>query len=266
MNTVFQNVIVMGKSGAGKQPRIDVLTRHFNLKQLSTGDIFRKYLGLFNELGDEGDLNRFYDSKRGDFIPDAAIKAALNIVNRDDADGIVLGLKAKYYVNQGLFVPDRITNALFESAFQALEFRGVALDGYPRTVNQAEFLIELIERENVAIDAIMLVENEDELIIARTLGRRICKTCGELFHLDYRPPPEERDNTCQEKCNIIQRSDDNVDSLKARLNEFATKTQPAMDFLLEKGISLYRLPGNLPTYAPEAVEASVFEVMGLTED
>jgi adenylate kinase len=264
MNTTFQNIIVMGKSGAGKQPRIDVLTRNFNLQQLSTGDIFRKYLGLFNELGDEGDLNRFYDSAATDFIPDEEIKKELNISNWDDAEGIVLGLKAKYFVNQGLFVPDHITNALLESAFQALEYHGVVLDGFPRTVDQAEFLIKLAERENIKLDAIVLVENEDDLIIARTLGRRICKTCGELFHMDYRPPPEALDNTCQEKCNIIKRSDDTVNSLKSRLNEFATKTQPAIEYLLEKGIPIYRAPGNLPTYAPEAVEASVFEIMGLS--
>ena len=265
MNITFQNIIVMGKSGAGKQPRIDVLTATFGLRQLSTGDIFRKYLELFNELGDESDLSQFYDPAAEDFIPDVEIKKTLNIGTRDDAVGIVLGLKVKYYVNQGLFVPDRITNALFESAFQSLDYRGVVLDGYPRTVDQARFLIELAERKKVKLDAIVLVENENELIIKRTMGRRICKTCGELFHMDYRPPPEARNNECRNECNIIRRSDDNVESLKVRLNEFSTKTQLAIDFLLEKGIPIYCVPGNLPTYAPEAVKASVFEIMGLRE-
>ncbi|MEI6891899.1 MAG: nucleoside monophosphate kinase [Pontiella sp.] len=264
MDTSFRNIIVMGKSGAGKQPRIDVLTRKFNLKQLSTGDIFRTYLGLFNELGDERDLNRLYDFDAQDFIPDDEIKQELNLVGRDDANEIVLGMKAKYFVDQGLFVPDHITNALFESAFHALGFNGAVLDGYPRTVAQAKFLIKLSARENIPLDAILLVDNEDELIIKRTLGRRICTTCGELFHMDFRPPPTARNNECQEICNIIQRSDDTVESLKARLNEFALKAQPAIDFLVEKEIPIYRVPGNLPTYAPEAVEASVFEVMGLT--
>jgi adenylate kinase family enzyme len=75
----FENIIVMGKSGAGKQPRIDVLTEAFGLKQLSTGDIFRKYLGLFNELGDESALERFYDCATDDFIPEGDIKQVLNI-------------------------------------------------------------------------------------------------------------------------------------------------------------------------------------------
>lgn len=260
------NIIVMGKSGAGKQPRVDVLTRRFGLKQLSTGDIFRTYLGLFNELGDESDLNLFYDLASDDFIPDEAIKNKLNITHWKDADGIVLGLKAKYYVNQGLFVPDRITNALFESAFQALEFRGAVLDGFPRTVDQARFLVELVKREGTRIDAILLVDNEDDLIIARTVGRRICRTCGELYHVEHRPPPMPGNCDFESaNCKIIQRSDDTVQSLKARLNEFRTKTQPAIEYLREQNIPIYTAPGNLPTYAPEAVQASVFEVMQISE-
>lgn len=259
----FENIIVMGKSGAGKQPRIDVLTQTFGLKQLSTGDIFRKYLGLFNELGDGSDLSRFYDSTTANFIPDDAIKKGLKIADRKSSDDIVLGMKAKYFVNQGLFVPDLITNALFEAAFKALGCRGVVLDGYPRTVDQAKFLVGLTGRENVTLDAIVLVENDDESILKRTLGRRICKSCGELFHLEFRPPPEERMFECKSECDIVQRSDDTVESLKARLNEFATKTQPALDYLSALDIPLYKMPGNLPDYSPKAVKASVFEVMKL---
>ncbi|QBG48921.1 hypothetical protein EGM51_16490 [Verrucomicrobia bacterium S94] len=119
-----QNMAVMGKSGSGKQPRADVLIRRFGLKQLSTGDIFRHYLGLFNTFGYNGDLNHFYDNAAGDFIADEEIKDMLDVTAAPDADALVLGLKAKYYVDQGLFVPDRITNALFESAFRAMDFKG----------------------------------------------------------------------------------------------------------------------------------------------
>lgn len=258
-----QNVVVMGKSGAGKQPRVDFLIRRFNLKQLSTGDIFRHYLGLFKEFAYAGDLAAFYDSAANDFIPDAAIMEQLGITGRPGADDIVLGLKATYYVNQGLFVPDRITNALFESAFRAMDFRGAVIDGFPRTREQAEFLLNLMQREGVKLDAVLLVENEDELIINRTLGRRICKSCGELFHMEFRPPPHERQNECLKKCDIVQRSDDNLESLKKRLSEFRTKTRPAIDYLREQGTPFFPVPGNLPNYSKEAVEASVCEVMGL---
>lgn len=265
MNENVENILVMGKSGSGKQPRVDFLIRRFGLKQLSTGDIFRNYLGLFNDLGYEGDLSPFYDAPSDDFIPDEEIKSRLGISNTPTSAGTVLGLKATFYVNQGLFVPDPITNALFESAFQEMEFRGAVIDGYPRTVDQAKFLVDLVNREGVRLDAILLVENEDELIIGRTMGRRICKTCGELYHLEFRPPPKPEECTRSNlACNIVQRSDDNLESLKARLNEFHTKTQPAIDFLKEAGTPFYAAPGNLPTYAPEAVEASICEVMGLS--
>ena len=258
-----QNIIVMGKSGSGKQPRADVLIRRFGLKQLSTGDIFRHYLGLFNDLEYEGDLKAFYNDEKDDFFSDDKIKNQLGLAGNPNGDAAVLGLKAKYYVNQGLFVPDRITNALFESAFRAMEFKGAVLDGFPRTVAQAEFLVDLVKKNGVKLDAVVLVENEDELIIKRTLGRRICRTCGELYHMEFRPPPEHGEcNSPNPACDIVQRSDDNVDSLKKRLSEFREKALPAIEYLKEAGIPFYAVPGNLPTYAPEAVEASVSEIMG----
>ncbi len=259
----YDNIIVMGKSGAGKQPRIEVLTEAFGLKQLSTGDIFRTYLGRFNDLNYEGSLEPFYDSNTGSFIDDAEIKKTLGISDRSDADDIVLGLKAKYYVDQGLFVPDETTDALFESAFKALGYRGAVLDGFPRTMEQARFLRHLCEKHGVRLDAVLLVDNDDDAIIERTTGRRICKTCGEVFHVDFKPPPKNEDE-CDARppdCNIVQRSDDTTESLKARLNEFQTKTRPAIDYLTELGIPLYTVPGNLPEFSPETVKASVFNAM-----
>ena len=267
MSSEYENIIVMGKSGSGKQPRINVLAETFNLQQLSTGDIFRNYLGLFDRVCGTSHLTPFYNPKTADFISDDEIKKKLNITDRDDADNIALGMKAKYFVNQGLFVPDHITNALFEAAFQSFGFRGVVIDGYPRTVDQAEFLMDLAKRENIKLDAIVLVENEDELIITRTVGRRICLTCNELYHIKYRPPPKS--GACKPgltNCNIVQRSDDTVESIKARLNEFASKTRPAIDYLQQQGIPIYRVPGNLPDYRPETVRASVFEALKLNGD
>ncbi len=258
----YSNIIVMGKSGAGKQPRIDVLTERFGLKQLSTGDIFRKYLGLFNELGYEEPLAPFYDSRKGAFVDDADIKKTLGITDREHANDIVLGLKAKFFVNQGLFVPDEITNSLFESAFRAMGYKEVVLDGFPRTLDQARFLKELADAHGVRLDAILLVENDDESIIQRTVGRRICQNCGEVYHMEYKPPPETGcGGDPNKRCDVIQRSDDTIDSLKARLQEFRSKAQPAIDYLVAQGIPLYTAPGNLPEFTPEAVKASVFEAM-----
>lgn len=262
MEQHFENIIVMGKSGAGKQPRIDILTENFGLKQLSTGDIFRSYLGLFNKLGFEGDLSRFYDPENKCFIPDDDIKKALGVSMKDNADDIVLGMKARYFVNRGLFVPDNITNALFESAFRAMGYRGAVLDGFPRTLAQARFLKTLADEHGAALDAILLVENDDELIIQRTIGRRICKNCGKVYHIEYNPPPEGGCGGDPDKaCDVIQRSDDTEESLIARLAEFRTKALPAIDYLIEQGIPLCRVPGNLPVFSRAAVQASVFSAM-----
>lgn len=170
----YSNIIVTGKSGAGKQPRIDVIVEKPGLTQRSSGNMFRTHLGLFNELGFEGDLNPFYHRENNCFIPDSDIKEAPGISGAGAADDILPGLKARYFVNQGLFVPDGITNnALFEPAFKSMGYRSAVLDGYPRTLAQARFLKELAEKQGARLDAILLVENDDEIIIDRTGGRRI---------------------------------------------------------------------------------------------
>jgi len=263
MEAAFENIIVTGKSGAGKQPRIDVLTRKFNLEQLSTGNIFRTYLDHFNALGYEGDLAAFFDTTTNTFIPDEKIRRAIGLTNDAGTADILLGLKAKYFINRGLFVPDYITNALFEAAFKNIGYRGAVLDGYPRTIEQARFLWKLVNARQVRIDAIVLVENDDDIILRRTTGRRICKTCGEVYHLDYRPPPENGHcaNNNPQPCKIVQRADDTPESLQTRLNEFHSKTEPAIDYLTGLGIPLYTVSGNLPSYAPEAVEASVMAAL-----
>jgi len=263
MEHQYENMIVTGKSGAGKQPRIDVLTETFGLKQLSTGDLFRTYLGNFNKLGYDAPLKPFYESEKESFVDNAEIQRALGIADRENADDLVLGLKAKYYVDQGLFVPDEITNALLEAAWRGMDYRGAVLDGYPRTLAQARFLKELADRENARLDAVLLVENDDETIIERTIGRRICTSCGEVFHVDFKPPNEEECEKDKPDCNIVQRSDDTVINLQARLREFRNKTLPAIDYLTEQGIPFYRVPGNLPEFSPSAVQASVLGALGM---
>jgi adenylate kinase len=264
MGSRYDNIIVAGKSGAGKQPRIDVLVRQLGFRQLSTGNIFRTYLKKFNNLNHPGDIHRFYDPASRYFVANESIVEALGIHSHPDLKGIILGLKAKYFVEQGLYVPDTITNALFDSAFRDMGYRNVVLDGFPRTLEQARFLVDLVKRKGVKLDAVLMVENEDNIIIERTMGRRICNTCGEVFHVQYRQPPTNmncgRPNAV---CDIVQRSDDTLESLKVRLNEFHTKTRPAIDFLIQSGIPLHTVPGNLPDYSPESVKASVCQVLDI---
>lgn len=247
------NVIVTGKSGAGKQPRIDVLVEEFGLEQLSTGNIFRSYLGKFNEYGYEGDLKEFWDGSKEKFIPDDEIAEKLGTSDKD----IILGMKAKYFVDKGLFVPDYITNELFESYFAKKDYRNQVLDGYPRTLQQAEFLLKLIERENSKIDFVLLVENSDEMIIERTVNRRICPKCGKVYHLVYNPPDNGRCRECGAE--VVQRSDDTEEKIRSRLEEFRKKTVPALNYLEEQGIPIVKVPGHLEEFTPENVRKSVMD-------
>jgi len=247
----ISNVMVTGKSGAGKQPRIDVLIDEFNLDQLSTGDIFRHYLGTFNKYGYKEDLSIFFDKDSQQFISDEKISEKIGTEDED----IILGLKAKYFVDQGLFGPDSITNALLDSAFSKKQYEKQVLDGYPRTLNQAEFLINLLKEKGSKLDFIVLVENTDERIIKRTVQRRICPKCGKVFHLTYKPPV---DGKC-EKCDIdvIQRSDDTEEKIQSRLQEFTKKTIPALEYLKQQGIPVVSVPGHLEEFTTENVRKSV---------
>ncbi|HEC82199.1 MAG TPA: hypothetical protein ENI42_07260 [Thermoplasmatales archaeon] len=247
------NIVVAGKSGAGKQPRIDVLKEEFNLEQLSTGDIFRRYLGKFNEYGYKGDLDVFWNEMEGRFISDDEIAGKLGT---DDGD-VILGLKAKYFVDKGLFVPDYITNQLFESYFAEKNFRKQVLDGYPRTVDQSKFLLELLEEHDSKIDFVLLVDNSDERIIERTVKRRICPKCGRVYHLEYKPPRDGR--WCECGAEVIQRSDDTEEKIRSRLREFREKALPAINYLKERGIPVVTVPGHLEEFTPENVRRSVMK-------
>ena len=123
------NVIVFGKSGAGKQPRIDVLIDEYHLQQLSTGDIFRKYMKIFQEYKYPGSLESFFDVKKERFIPDNEIKLK---IGTDDPE-IILGLKATYFVDHGLFGPDTIVNELVYAILKKRGFSNQIFDGFPRT-------------------------------------------------------------------------------------------------------------------------------------
>lgn len=247
----ISNVIVTGKSGAGKQPRIDVLREEFNLEQLSTGNIFRKYLKTFNEFDYKKSLSEFWDYENQRFVPEEQIARTIETKDKE----IILGLKAKYFVDQGLFVPDAITNALFEAAFAQTNYRNQILDGYPRTLNQAIFLLDLIKIHTSKIDFILLVENTDEHIIERTIKRRICPKCGRVYHLAFKPPKQGKCELCN--VDVIQRSDDTEEKIQSRLREFQEKTLPAIHYLKNNEIPVITVPGHIKIFTQENVRKSV---------
>jgi len=247
------NIVVVGKSGAGKQPRIDVLAEEFKFEQLSTGDIFRSYLKKFNDFGYKEDLREFFDERNSKFVSDDTIG---RIIKSKDPD-VILGLKAKYFVDRGLFVPDYITNALFDSFFAKKNFRNQILDGYPRTKDQSKFLLDLLKKHNSKIDFILLVDNTDERIIKRTVKRRICPLCNKVYHLEYKPPRYGK--FCECGGEVIQRSDDTKEKIKSRLKEFREKALPAINYLKKHDIPVVKVPGHLENFTTENVRLSVME-------
>ena len=257
----FSNLLVMGKSGAGKQPRIDVLIHEFGLRQLSTGDLFRSYLKKFDQIGYEGDIRIFYDKESDAFWSDEEILHELGpAAEWEDPAGVLLGLKAKYFVESGKFAPDSITNAMFEAEFVRHGCEGLVLDGFPRTLAQAELLLDLVIHYGTNIDAILLVENDDDLIVDRTVGRRICPECKKVYHLEHKPPRDGKYcHTCGVK--VIHRVDDHEDKIRKRLEEFRTKAEPALRYLKTKGIPVATVPGNLPEFTEAAVRESVLTAL-----
>ncbi|UCC92926.1 MAG: nucleoside monophosphate kinase [Thermoplasmata archaeon] len=265
MTPDYQNILVMGKSGAGKQPRIDVLVQEFGLEQLSTGDIFRHYLGLVAKAGMDMGAGALVD-EHGQLLPDDRIREMLApyASSSEELAELLLGVKARFYVDSGLFVPDALVNDLVDDAFGKMGHKGAVLDGYPRTMDQAHHLLKLVEEAGTRLDLIVLVDNEDEAIVKRTTGRRICKSCGKVFHLEYKPP---KDGTTCTNCgaHVVQRSDDTEEKIWSRLREFHEKVEPTLEFLEGEGIPVAVVPGNLPVFTDEAVRESVMQAISMVE-
>lgn len=257
----IQNVLVMGKSGAGKQPRIDVFVEEFGLRQLSTGDIFRSFLKAFNKIGYPGSVDDFHDNWAREFLPDKAIRKIIKpYMEGRNFNDVLMGIKAKYYVSNGLFVPDSVTNDLFHSAFRNYRYSGVVHDGFPRTVDQAKFLNSLLKKKNKKIDLIVLVDNDDRTILTRVTGRRVCPNCKKVFHVEFKPLDEGKFCTnCGTEA--VTRIDDVRESILTRLKEYRNKTQAAVEYLISSGIPYVVVPGNLPVLSDEAVKSSVLDAI-----
>ncbi len=213
-----KNILVIGKSGAGKQPRIDVLTEHFGFKQLSTGVLFR---ALFEQ-------------------------------------DTPLSKEIKGYINDGKWVPDKLTNDVFSTEFDRHNFQGCVLDGYPRTIEQAKLLLQLMQEKDSKIDFVLVVHREDEDIVNHAIHRRICPECSTTHHMHDLPPREG--NLCI-NCDtqVLHREDDKEEKLKSRLNEYHEKVEPILDYLKEQGIPVLTVNGFLNPYSKEKVRETVME-------
>ena len=252
-------IIVTGKSGAGKQPRLEVLLHEFTLAQLSTGKIFREYLALLKDANIELPRETYFNAKKGKLLADEKITQALLSANANvgaDVERLVLAIKVKHFLDLGRFVPDDITNKLFADSFRTYDYEGVVLDGYPRTLKQAKFLLDLLKKHGKKVSFVFLVENDDANIIARISGRRVCLSCGAVYNLQYKQPVDGKYcSNCGTE--VVQRTDDNEDDIRRRLREFQKKTVPALKFLNSRKIPFLKVPGNLPVFTDDVIKESV---------
>lgn len=189
-------IIMLGAPGAGKGTQAKMIADTYGLPHISTGDIFR-----------------------------------MNIKN-----GTRLGMEAKTYMDQGLLVPDELTvRILLDRVGQDDCKNGYVLDGFPRTIPQAEVLEDALNKLGDKIDYAINVEVPDENIIRRMGGRRACLACGATYHIEHVPP--KKDGIC-DKCGqeLVLRDDDKPETVKKRLRVYQEQTQPLIDFYTKKGV------------------------------
>ncbi len=210
-------IIMLGAPGAGKGTQAKKIADKFNIPHISTGDIFRANL----------------------------------------KEGTELGLKAKEYMDKGELVPDGLTCDLVMDRIAKDDAKnGFVLDGFPRTIPQAEALTEALKKIGQAMDFAINVDVPDENIVERMGGRRACVGCGATYHVVTVPPKIE--GKC-DRCGaeLILRDDDKPETVKKRLAVYHEQTQPLIDYYEGQGI-LKTVDGTLP---PESVEEAVFALL-----
>lgn len=178
-----------------------------------------------------------------------------NIIREAIAKGTEAGLKAKQYTEKGALVPDEIVVAMLSDRIAQSDCAdGYILDGFPRTIPQAETL----ETMGVTIDRVISLEVDDGAIEERMSGRRVCPTCGESFHLKFNPPA--KDGVC-DKCGaaLVQRVDDRAETVRERLNVYHAQTEPVKAFY-EKSGKLVRIDGNGTV---DGTTELIFQALGL---
>ena len=210
-------LILLGAPGAGKGTQAELLSNHLGACHLSTGDVFRAA------------------AKRPDCEQTAAIRAALECMRR------------------GELVPDStVWEMVRERSTCLLHCSGFILDGFPRTLGQAECLHELLAEENLSLSAVVNYELPLEEILRRITGRRTCEECKAVFHIKDRPPQAQ--NTC-DHCGgaLYQREDDRAESISVRLDAYVRSTAPLIDFYTALGLLL-----------PVAAKGTAEQIVGRT--
>ncbi|EIE3591995.1 adenylate kinase [Staphylococcus pseudintermedius] len=190
------NIILMGLPGAGKGTQASEIIKKYPIPHISTGDMFRK-----------------------------AIK-----------DETELGKEAKSYMDRGELVPDEVTVGIVKERISEDDAKkGFLLDGFPRTIEQAEALNSILEELGRTIDAVVNIEVPEEELMNRLTGRRICETCGTTYHLVFNPPKVE--GICDiDGGKLYQREDDNPETVANRLEVNVKQSKPILEFYKQKGL------------------------------
>lgn len=189
-------IILMGPPGAGKGTQAEKLVDLYQIPHISTGDMFRKA----------------------------------------QKDGTELGLKAKSYMDQGQLVPDEVTVGIVKERLAEADCKeGFLLDGFPRTVQQADALDTILAELDMALDCVVNIEVDKAFLVDRLTGRRVCRTCGATYHIANKAPKVE--GVC-DKCGgeLYQRGDDTIEIVSNRLDVYAAQTAPLIDYYKSKGI------------------------------
>lgn len=188
-------IVLLGAPGAGKGTQAKLISERLTIPHISTGDIFR-----------------------------ANIKG-----------NTALGVKAKSYIDKGELVPDELTVEIVKDRLSNSDCaKGFILDGFPRTIPQAEYLDKVLAEMNINLDVTLLINVKDEDIIERMSGRRVCTGCGASYHVIYNPP--EADGIC-DTCNssVVQRADDAAETVLNRLETYHKQTQPLISYYEKQG-------------------------------
>jgi len=197
------NIIFLGPPGAGKGTQAKILVEKYGIPQISTGDMLREHV----------------------------------------AKGTGLGVKAKEYMEKGQLVPDEIILSMVkERLSQPDAQKGFILDGFPRTVAQAEALDKMLEEMGKKIEFVLALIVPDEELVARLTGRRTCKNCGMMYHIKFKPPKVEgKCDACGGE--LYQRPDDNEETVRNRLKVYHEQTAPLIEYYRKKGV-LFEVDGS----------------------
>mgnify|MGYP004444447531 FL=1 len=190
------NILIMGPAGSGKGTMSELIVKEYGVTHISTGDMLRE-----------------------------------NVKNNTE-----LGMKAKEYMNAGKLVPDELINAMVKDRLMQPDCKnGYLMDGFPRTLGQAKVFDEITAEINCPIDVVVDLEVGFDVLAERITGRRVCKTCGAIYHTKNKPSKVE--GIC-DNCGsaLTQRSDDTVEQLKVRLDEHEKNTKPVLDHYGAKGL------------------------------